>query len=78
MQLVISKKGRMLPSIKVRTTLIDEIKAKQCKDVNFNELRKKNALGEAQETTLDAERVLSFKGRIFVPQVDDLIQKLLI
>ena len=35
-------------------------------------------IGKAQETTLDAEGILSYKGRSFVPRVDDLIQKLLI
>ncbi|KAH0702377.1 hypothetical protein KY285_016655 [Solanum tuberosum] len=35
------------------------------------------AIGKAQETTLDAEGVLSFKGRICVPRVDDLIQNFL-
>ncbi|WMV24957.1 hypothetical protein MTR67_018342 [Solanum verrucosum] len=50
----------------------------QFKDENLNELKKKTTIGKAQETTLDAEGVLSFKERICVPRVDDLIQKLLI
>ena len=67
----------MLASIEVRATFIEEIKAKQFEDENLNELKKKTVIGKAQETTLDAEGVLSFKGRICVPRVDDLIQKLL-
>ncbi|WMV37839.1 hypothetical protein MTR67_031224 [Solanum verrucosum] len=61
----------------VRATFIEEIKAKQFEDDNLNELKKKTAIGKSQETTLDAEGVLNFKGRICVPRVDDLIQKLL-
>ncbi|WMV19172.1 hypothetical protein MTR67_012557, partial [Solanum verrucosum] len=78
MQLGISEKGGVLASIEVRDTFIEEIKAKQFENGNLNELKKKTAIGKAQETTLDAEGVLNFKGRICVPRVDDLIQKLLI
>ncbi|WMV49778.1 hypothetical protein MTR67_043163 [Solanum verrucosum] len=51
--------------------------AKQFEDVNLNELKKKTVIGKAQETILDMEGVLSFKGMICIPRVDDLIQKLL-
>ncbi|WMV24487.1 hypothetical protein MTR67_017872 [Solanum verrucosum] len=34
-------------------------------------------MDKAQETTLDVDGVLNFKGRICVPRVDDLIEKLL-
>ena len=68
----------LLTSIEVRATFIEEIKVKQFEDEKFNELRKKNALGKTQETTLDVEGVLSSKGIISVLRVDDLIQKLLI
>ncbi|WMV33356.1 hypothetical protein MTR67_026741 [Solanum verrucosum] len=67
----------LLSSIEVRATFIDEMNAKQFEDENLEELRKKNVIGKAQETTLDIEGVLSFKGRIYVSRVDDLIQKLL-
>ncbi|WMV14375.1 hypothetical protein MTR67_007760 [Solanum verrucosum] len=73
----ISERGGVLASIEVRATFIEEIKAKQFEDENLNELKKKTVIGKAQETTLDAEGVLSFKERICVPRVDDLIQKLL-
>ncbi|WMV09841.1 hypothetical protein MTR67_003226 [Solanum verrucosum] len=72
------EKGGVLASIEVRATFIEEIKAKQFEDENLNEIRKKIVIGNAQETTLDAEGVLSLKGRICVPRIDDLIQKLLI
>ncbi|WMV51060.1 hypothetical protein MTR67_044445 [Solanum verrucosum] len=62
-------------SIEVRATFIDEIKSKQFEDENLEELRKKIAIGKAQETTFDADGVLNFKGRICVPRVDDLIKK---
>ncbi|WMV38730.1 hypothetical protein MTR67_032115 [Solanum verrucosum] len=69
------EKGGVLASIEVRATFIGEIKAKQFEDENLEE---KTVIGKAQETTLDAEDVLNFKGRICVPRVDDLIQKFLI
>ena len=52
---------------------IGEIKIKHFVDENLNGLKKKTAIGKVQETTFDAEGVLSFKGRICVSQVDDLI-----
>ncbi|WMV40840.1 hypothetical protein MTR67_034225 [Solanum verrucosum] len=77
MQLGISEKGRVLASIEIRPTFIEEIKAKQFEDESLNELRKKTISGKAQDMVLDAGGVLSFKGRICVPRVDDLIQKML-
>ncbi|WMV09367.1 hypothetical protein MTR67_002752 [Solanum verrucosum] len=77
MQLGISERGGVLASIVVRATFIEEIKAKKFEDENLEELRKKTAIGKAQETTLDAEGVLNFKGRICVPKVYDLIEKVL-
>ncbi|WMV59148.1 hypothetical protein MTR67_052533 [Solanum verrucosum] len=69
MQLGISERGGVLASIEVRATFIEEIKAKPFKDENLNELKKKIAIGKEQETTLDAEGVLTFKGIICVPSV---------
>ncbi|WMV24556.1 hypothetical protein MTR67_017941 [Solanum verrucosum] len=43
-QLSISEKGGVLASIEVRATFIEEIKAKQFKDENLNELRKKTVI----------------------------------
>lgn len=34
-------------------------------------------MGKSQVTTLDADGVLNYNGRICVPRVDDLIQRLL-
>ncbi|WMV40558.1 hypothetical protein MTR67_033943 [Solanum verrucosum] len=78
MKLGISEKGGVLASIEVRANFMEEIKAKQLNDENLSERNKKTAIGKTQETTLDAEGVLNFKGRICVPRVDDLIQKFLI
>ncbi|WMV24831.1 hypothetical protein MTR67_018216 [Solanum verrucosum] len=77
MQLGILEICGVLTSIEVRAMFIEEIKAKQYEDESLNELKKKIAIGKAQETTLDVEGVLSFIKRICVPRVDDLIQKLL-
>ncbi|WMV29222.1 hypothetical protein MTR67_022607 [Solanum verrucosum] len=55
MQLGISERGVVLASIEVRDTFIEEINAKQFKDENLEELRKKTVMGKAQEATLDAE-----------------------
>ena len=76
MQLGILEKDEVLFSIKVRVTFMEEIKNKQIEDENLEELKKKSAIGKAQENTLDAEGVLSFKEKICVPQVDGLIHKL--
>ncbi|WMV54709.1 hypothetical protein MTR67_048094 [Solanum verrucosum] len=71
------KEVGVLDSIEVKATFIEEIKDKEFDDANLEELRKKTAIAKAEETTLDVEGVLSFKGRICIPRVDDLIQKLL-
>jgi len=60
----ISEKSRVLASIEVRPTFIEEIKAKWFEDENLNELRKKTVSGKAQDATLDAGGLLSFKGRL--------------
>jgi len=78
MQLSNSQKGGVLASIEVRATFIEEIKAKQFEDENLNEIRKKTVSGKVQDMVLDAWGVLSFKGSICVPRVDNLIQNLLI
>ncbi|WMV49421.1 hypothetical protein MTR67_042806 [Solanum verrucosum] len=77
MQLGISEKDEVLANIEVRPTFIEEIKDKQFEYESLNELRKKTVSGKAQDTTLDACGVLSFMGIIYVPQVDDLIKKIL-
>ncbi|XP_049344025.1 uncharacterized protein LOC125808356 [Solanum verrucosum] len=77
MQLGISERGGVIASIEVRATFIEEIKAKQFEDENLEKFRKKIVIGKAQETTLDDDGVRIFKGRICVPRVDNLIEKLL-
>ena len=69
--------GCQLASIETKGTFIEEIKAEQLEDENLKELKEKMANGKEQKTTLDAYGVLIFKGRIYVPIVDDLIVKLL-
>ncbi|WMV09829.1 hypothetical protein MTR67_003214 [Solanum verrucosum] len=49
------ERGGVLASIEVRATFIEEINVKQFEDGNLNELKKKTAIGKAQETILDAE-----------------------
>ncbi|WMV47023.1 hypothetical protein MTR67_040408 [Solanum verrucosum] len=77
LKLGIAEKGGVLTCIEVRPTFIEEIKAKQFEDESLNELRKKTVSGQAQDVALDAGGVLSFMGKICVPRVDDLIQKIL-
>ncbi|WMV45961.1 hypothetical protein MTR67_039346 [Solanum verrucosum] len=55
----------------------DALSRKAFEDENVHELRKKTVVVKAQDTVLDAEGVFSFKGKIFVPRVDDLIQTML-
>ena len=78
MQLGISENGGLLASIEAKSMFIEEIKANQFEDRDLNELRKMIAIGKSQGTTLDADGVLNYKGRMCVPRVDDLIQKLLV
>ena len=76
MQLGILEKGEVLTCIKVKATFLDEIKAKQFADENLEELRKNTVICKVEKITLDENGVLNFKGRICVPKVDDLIEKL--
>ncbi|WMV32393.1 hypothetical protein MTR67_025778 [Solanum verrucosum] len=71
------RKRWVLASIEVRATFIVEIKAKQLEDENLNDLRKKIVIIKAQDIILDSGGELSFKGKICVPRVGDLIQSLL-
>ncbi|WMV07805.1 hypothetical protein MTR67_001190 [Solanum verrucosum] len=73
----LSRKTRKVASIEIRPIFIDEIKAKQFEDESLNELRKRTVSVKAQDVVLDAGGVLNFKGRLCVPRVDDLIQKML-
>ncbi|XP_049348200.1 uncharacterized protein LOC125812770 [Solanum verrucosum] len=77
MQLGILEKGGVLANIEVRPTFNKEIKAKKFEDESLNELRKKIMSCNAQDAALDAGGVLSFRGRICVSRVDDMIQKML-
>ncbi|WMV33265.1 hypothetical protein MTR67_026650 [Solanum verrucosum] len=77
LELGISEKGGVLSSIKVRAMFIEEIKTKLFEDEHLKELKNKIVYGKAQETTLDEGGVLSFKERICVPSIDDLVKKLL-
>ena len=56
---------------------IEVIKAKQFEDGDLDEVRTKIAIGKSQVTTLDAQGVLNYKGKICVPRVD-LILRLLV
>ncbi|WMV50745.1 hypothetical protein MTR67_044130 [Solanum verrucosum] len=76
-KLDISEIGGVFTNIEVRSIFIEEIKEKQFENESLNELRKKIVPGKAKDTTLDAGGVLSFKGRICIPRLDDLIQKML-
>lgn len=78
MQLGIFGKGGLLSSIEVRAAFMEGIKSKQFEEETLSELKKKIVMGKARETTLEVEVVLSPKGRICVPRVDDLIQIFLI
>ncbi|KAH0702090.1 hypothetical protein KY285_016368 [Solanum tuberosum] len=76
-QLGISERGGLLASIEAKSTFIEKIKSNKFKDENLKKLSTKIAMGKSQGNTLDADGVLDYKGRICVPRVDDLIQRLL-
>ena len=46
--------------------VIEEIKVNQYVDEDINELSTKIAIGESQDTTLDADGVLNYKDRMCV------------
>ena len=68
----------MLASIKSKSMLMEDIKAKQFEDGNLEEHRTKIAIAKSQETTLDMDGVLNHKGGIYVTRVVNLIQRLLV
>ena len=72
-ELGISEKGGVLSRIELRATFIEKIKVKQFEDERLNDLRNKTMFGKAQDLTLNVRGRLSFKTRICVPRVDDLI-----
>ncbi|WMV18766.1 hypothetical protein MTR67_012151 [Solanum verrucosum] len=71
--LPVEERGGVLANIEVKSTFIEKIKAKQFENANLEELRKKTMIGKAQDTTLDTEGVLNFKGRFCVSRVDGFI-----
>ena len=78
MKFDISERGRVLASIEAKCMFMKDIKTKQLKDGNLEELRTKISIGKSQETTLDMDGVLNHKGRIYVTRVVNLIQRLLV
>lgn len=75
-QLGILEKGGVLASSEVRSSFIEEFKAKEFEYEHLKVIRNKILYDKTQEINLDARGVLSFKGRICVPRVGDLIQNL--
>ncbi|XP_015073745.1 uncharacterized protein LOC107017951 [Solanum pennellii] len=73
----ISESGGLLASVEAKSMFIEEIKDKQFEDGELDEIRTKNATGKSQRTTLDANGVLNYKGRMCVPRVENLILRLL-
>ncbi|WMV33493.1 hypothetical protein MTR67_026878 [Solanum verrucosum] len=79
MPLGVFEKDGVLTHIEVKPIFfLKEIKVKRFEDENLNRLRNKVVSRETQDATLDARGVLNFIERIFVPQVDDLIQSVLV
>ena len=78
MKFDISERGRVLASIEAKCMFMKDIKTKQLKGGNLEELRTKISIGKFQENTLDEDGLLNHKGRICVPRVDDLIPRLFV
>ena len=77
MRLEVNKKGGLLACVEARSSFLDKIKGKQFNDEKFVRIRDKVLRGEAKEATIDEEGVLRIKGRVCIPQVDDLINTIL-
>ncbi|XP_059284846.1 uncharacterized protein LOC132038141 [Lycium ferocissimum] len=76
-QLDISDPSRVLSCVEVRSSLLDQIKAKQFEDAKLCKIRDKVLSGEAKEAMIDSEGVLRIKGLVCIPRVDDLIRTIL-
>ncbi|XP_059281380.1 uncharacterized protein LOC132035078 [Lycium ferocissimum] len=70
----ISDSSRVLACVKARSSLLDQIKAKQFEDARLCKIRDKVLSGEAKEAMINSEGVLRMKGRVCIPRVEDLIR----
>ncbi|XP_059288547.1 uncharacterized protein LOC132041883, partial [Lycium ferocissimum] len=77
MGLDISNTGKVLACVEARSSLLEQIKAKQFEDAKLCKIRDKVLRNDAKEVVIDEEGVLRIKGRVCVPCVGDLIKTIL-
>lgn len=63
-RLDLSDSGRILASVEVRSTLVDQIQQRQFEDQRLCDIREQVRIGEANRATLDSDGVMRFEGRI--------------
>ncbi|XP_052204020.1 uncharacterized protein LOC127809296 [Diospyros lotus] len=76
-RLEISDSQGFLAHIKLRSTLMKEIKAAQVKDSSLAKIIKDVREGKALDFSVDPSGVLRFRTRLCVPEVDELRSKIL-
>ncbi|XP_059288535.1 uncharacterized protein LOC132041868 [Lycium ferocissimum] len=77
MRLDVSGSGRVLDCIKARSSLLEQIKARQFEDASLSKIHDKVLRQEAKEAVIDDEGILRIKGRVCVSRVDDSIKTIL-
>ena len=73
----ISRSGGLLAQFRVRSVLRDRIKVAQSRDHILVELEENVRSGKFTDFTLDDEGILWISGRLCVPDVDNLREKIL-
>ncbi|XP_070049600.1 uncharacterized protein [Nicotiana tomentosiformis] len=76
-RLDISEPSRILACVVARSSLLERIKARQYDDLYLLVLRETVLQGGAKEVTIGKDGVLRLQGRLCVPNVDVLREKIL-
>src|SRR5262249_51431507 len=77
LEIVTRQVGARLEALQIQPTLIERIKATQVGDSSISEIKKRMEIGRAHEFHMDEDNVLRYRGRICVPEQEDLKKELL-
>ncbi|XP_070047507.1 uncharacterized protein [Nicotiana tomentosiformis] len=76
-RLDISEPSRILPCVVAQSSLLEQIKARQFDDPHLLVLREMVLQGGAKEVNIGKDGVLRLQGRLCVPNVDGLRERIL-
>lgn len=76
-RLTLSDSGRVLASVEAKSSLLDEVNSRQFGDAKLSKIHDQVLRGETKDAILDDKGVLRIRGRVCVPQVDDIIKIIL-